>query len=147
MGAHTDGQLTVRRGEDVEEGGNAPAAAKPKAILSIESGLLKLRERHSTSSSGKVRQMGSWAPTGSMVFDFGHGIVTEGKLAGSIELVEESTDHILFEMRNVVKPTYEVHYSAWVEQGEQLEADFSRRQPPVAVEPALLDRIESRLRP
>ena len=140
MNANVEGTLTLRRREDLAGIG----AEKPKALLSIENGVLNLKERYSERGGNTTRQMGSWAPVGDLIFDFGQNLVTEARLSGSVELVEESTDHILFEMRNTISPTYEVQYSAWKEQGNQLEVRLDNGPPPV-VGPAVLDTLKKRL--
>lgn len=118
------GSVTIRRGKDIGD------EQSPKAQLSMAGGVLTLKERHYQSESGKIKQLGSWAPKGDLIFDFESKIVTEASLTGAIEISEESTDHILFQMKNVMRPVYEVQYSAWMAEGNRLDHHL-KEVPPV----------------
>lgn len=133
--AHIGGSVTIRRGE------NLGSEESPKALLSIAGGVMTLKERHYQGETNKIKQMGSWAPKGDLIFDFDPKIVTEASLTGAIQLEEKSTDHILFQMKNVVRPSYEVQYSAWMESGNRLEHNLKEAPP---AKEAVLDALRKR---
>lgn len=93
------GALTVRRGKDMG-GPNTPSA-----IIRLERGTLELRDM-----DDKTSVAARWAPRGELEYSFGDQIITSGRLGGDLSIVTQSLDHIIFEMKNVVTPKYEVTY-------------------------------------
>lgn len=114
MKSKVDGSVTVVRKEDLKIG------ESPEARLTIGGGILQFNDRYRTEDN-QIQSHGSWAPKGELIFNFGDKIVTEAQMEGSLEIVEQSVDHILFEMKNVTRPEFHIQYSAWIVDGDKLK--------------------------
>lgn len=112
--AKVGGSVTIERSRDVQEGSGR------EALLAIKDGVFTLNDQF-TQDGYQMKQVGSWAPKGELVFNFDQNIVTEARLTGAVALMSQSLDHILFEAKYVVQPTYDVQYSAWIIDGDQLK--------------------------
>jgi hypothetical protein len=99
LSASLTGVLTARRGRDI--GGSGA----PRAIIRLESGVLDLRDR-----DDKTEVAARWAPRGELEYSFGEQIVTSGRLNGDMSIASRSIDHVVFEMRNIVIPKYDITY-------------------------------------
>lgn len=97
--ASLSGTLTARRGKD---GGDS---RKPTGIIKLERGMLEMRDRDEG-----MEVAARWAPRGDLEYSFSDQIITSGRLGGDLSIVSRSLDHIVFEMRNVVTPKYEITY-------------------------------------
>jgi len=111
--ATTSGSVTIRRGEDLGQADNK------EALLQIVGGVFQLNDIY-RGERNKVGRAGSWAPKGDLVFNFGQGIVTEATLSGAVDLVEQSLDHVIFQMKHVRRPEYEITYAGWILDGDKL---------------------------
>ena|GEM_PF-5579114 len=114
MASKVGGSVTVARGQDID-GGEAP-----EALLEIKGGVLKFNDRFQ-GENNKIHEHGSWAPKGRLIFNFGDKIITEAEMSGSVEFVQESVDHVLFEMKSVTRPVFQIQYSAWILDGDKLK--------------------------
>jgi hypothetical protein len=97
------GQITVKREEDAGQG------ASRLAVIGISQGTLELDNWDANSEA-----FGRWTPRGQMRFSFSDQIVTQAELTGAIQVEKRSTNHVFFEARQTVKPTYKVTYSCEV---------------------------------
>ena len=111
--ATTSGSVTIKRGKDLGQ------ADDKEALLQIIDGVFQLNDIYQ-GKDNKVKRAGSWAPKGDLVFNFNQMIVTEAKLSGAVDFVEKSLDHVLFEMKHVQKPVYEISYAGWILDGDKL---------------------------
>ena len=111
--AKVGGTVSIVRKENVESSKNGT-----EALLEMAGGAFKLNDTYVSGDGYKMKKVGTWAPTGKLIFNFEKGIVTEAVLEGDIDLTKESMDHVFFQMRDSVKPQYQVKYSAWIEEGE-----------------------------
>jgi len=110
--ATTSGSVTIRRGEDLGQ------ADDKEALLQIAGGVFQLNDIYQDESN-KVKRAGSWAPKGDLVFNFRQGIVTEARLSGAADLVQQSLDHVIFQMTHVQRPEYEITYAGWILDGDK----------------------------
>ena len=108
--ASTSGKITVVREQ------NVGAADNPEGTtLKTRSGFLQFNDY-----SENQKLLGKWAPQGYLFYSFNDKIFTEAILKGDISIERNSTDHLIFEMRHIIKPKYEIKYAAWIEDGNKV---------------------------
>lgn len=105
------GSVSIVRGKDID------GVSGKEALLEIQGGTLTMSDY----DKDKNQSLGHWSPEGKIVFSFDEKIITEADLGGNISLETKSTNHILFEMHNVVKPKYTITYAAWIADGDKLK--------------------------
>jgi hypothetical protein len=95
-----DGEVWVRRDEDLREGG------KLYALLRAEDGSVEVN-----ASDDSTRRIGRFTPRGTLKYSITDGFVEEARLVGRISFEKVSRNHILFETSFKTHPTLEVTYS------------------------------------
>ncbi len=126
------GSVSVVRGKDID------GVSGKEALLEIKGGTLTMDDYDQEQN----KSLGRWSPAGQMVFSFDEKIITEADLSGNISYETKSTNHILFEMHNVVTPKYTIKYSAWLADGDKLKETPKLTRP---VQEGTLDALKKKL--
>jgi hypothetical protein len=100
LGAVMTGELAARRGEDRGDADDA------QATISLDDGVLDLHKEDERSVT-----VARWAPRGDLIYSFKDQMVSQAKMTGALSMETRSTDHILFEAKQTVRPEYVVTYS------------------------------------